>query len=376
MPELTKPASEEPRLEVEVPSAQMASVLEALEAKREEAARKDAALHFKAASQDELKLAAAPWAALYPLNIRQRMLMAMDSITTVEKGKTANVETRSGGSYSYKFAGHDAVAAATHPVFVKCGIYPHPLLDSWEQQKDTTVFVGRIRFTNVDRPEDFIDVPGIGYGQDAGDKGPGKAFSYLVKLAILKALLLESGDPDNEDAHDRRGSAKGVASGAGSGVASERSTRYMRVLLREKDRQAIRTAIKGGNKMLAAAAAYLGEYEKAKLAGEGEPKRPVQDVVSGAIEALKDMPDGGPAPEHQGAPGAGAEGSQEPQAGSSGAPSAKETQVGHQPPPEPGEGEWRCLHCDRINPISAPDCQDCGMPPEPDLGDGEEAGHE
>jgi hypothetical protein len=46
-----------------------------------------------------------------------------------------------------------------------------------------------------------MDVQTAGYGIDPQDKGPGKAISYSVKYALLKALGLESGDdPDNDQA--------------------------------------------------------------------------------------------------------------------------------------------------------------------------------
>jgi hypothetical protein len=37
------------------------------------------------------------------------------------------------------------------------------------------------------------------YGIDDSDKGPGKAISYAVKYALLKALGLETGDDPDED---------------------------------------------------------------------------------------------------------------------------------------------------------------------------------
>ena len=54
-----------------------------------------------------------------------------------------------------------------------------------------------VRFVNIDEPQDFFDVQSFGYGVDGQDKGPGKAMSYAVKYALLKALGLETG----EDAH-------------------------------------------------------------------------------------------------------------------------------------------------------------------------------
>jgi hypothetical protein len=42
-------------------------------------------------------------------------------------------------------------------------------------------------------------VESAGFGIDDQDKGPGKAISYAVKYAYLKALCLESGDDPDED---------------------------------------------------------------------------------------------------------------------------------------------------------------------------------
>jgi hypothetical protein len=300
-----------------------------------------------------------PWAHMTGLNIQQRMLCCMAEIESVEKSGTARIETRSGGSYTYKFAGHDVVAAAVHPVYTKCGVYPQPVLDSWEQKGDTTIFEGRVRFINVDKPEDFLEVQGIGFGQDAGDKGPGKAYSYFIKIVHLKALLLESGEPDNEDAHNSRGSERNQASGAASGTASEKSGRFMRVLMREKDNKAIlaEMAKKGtAGDHLRVAVAYMKQYEPAKAAGDNLPKRPSQAVVSGAIDTLKDLPDAPPPPTSepdppsQGEPGQGAEGAQAEAPGDG---------------PEPNPGEWPCENCGTFNPISANLCGECGMPAQP-----------
>jgi hypothetical protein len=62
-----------------------------------------------------------------------------------------------------------------------------------------------VRFANIDDPQDFIDVESCGHGIDTQDKGPGKAQSYAVKYALLKALGLETGDDADHDSieHNR-----------------------------------------------------------------------------------------------------------------------------------------------------------------------------
>jgi hypothetical protein len=54
-------------------------------------------------------------------------------------------------------------------------------------------------FQNIDEPTDKMVVESAGFGIDDQDKGPGKAISYAVKYAYLKALCLESGDDPDED---------------------------------------------------------------------------------------------------------------------------------------------------------------------------------
>ena len=51
-----------------------------------------------------------------------------------------------------------------------------------------------VRFVNIDNPDDAFEIPSLGYGVGNDDKGPGKAVSYAVKYALLKALGLETGD--------------------------------------------------------------------------------------------------------------------------------------------------------------------------------------
>jgi hypothetical protein len=71
-----------------------------------------------------------------------------------------------------------------------------------------------VRFVSVDNSLDYIDVATAGYGIDDQDKGPGKAISYCVKYALLKALGLESGDDpdyDQEVKHEDPGNPHNLA---------------------------------------------------------------------------------------------------------------------------------------------------------------------
>lgn len=55
-----------------------------------------------------------------------------------------------------------------------------------------------MRFTNTDKPEEFIEVTMLGDGVDSLDKAPGKAVTYAAKYCFLKNYKIETGDdPDS-----------------------------------------------------------------------------------------------------------------------------------------------------------------------------------
>lgn len=142
-------------------------------------------------------------------NIYQRMAAVMESVTYVQKQKSA---------MKYTAVSHDAVTAKLRPAILANGIIAtqtvvdirHQVLEGtkWDyktkQEKATKIFftevVTEIKLTNIDNPEDFVAIRSLGYGIDEQDKGPGKAMSYAFKYGLLKAFMLETGDdPDMDD---------------------------------------------------------------------------------------------------------------------------------------------------------------------------------
>jgi hypothetical protein len=125
------------------------------------------------------------------MNIYQRLAKVMEEVTYIQKEKKQGMR--------YSIVSHDAVTAKVRPVLLKHGIIYHPVVMTIGQNGNRTEITLTVRFVNIDEPADFIDVPAAGYGLDDQDKGPGKAISYGVKYALLKALGLESGDDPDED---------------------------------------------------------------------------------------------------------------------------------------------------------------------------------
>lgn len=119
-------------------------------------------------------------------NIHQRLAAAMRKVSYIQK------EQKKGMNYT--IVSHDAVTAKVRPVLLDEGIVYYPIRCDHSQNGNRAECGMTVRFVNVDEPSDFFDVQTFGYGVDTQDKGPGKAMSYAVKYALLKAMGLETGD--------------------------------------------------------------------------------------------------------------------------------------------------------------------------------------
>lgn len=135
------------------------------------------------------------------LNIYQRINAVMKEVTYVQKDREV-----SGGGQNYKAVTHDQVVSVARAALVKHGIVVYPeqsageMLVMRDPSKDVKMhlYTGSyaVHFVNIDKPEDRMTVLVQAHANDNGDKSPGKAITYATKAAILKALLLETGEND------------------------------------------------------------------------------------------------------------------------------------------------------------------------------------
>jgi hypothetical protein len=135
-------------------------------------------------------------------NVHQRLAEAMRVVSYIQKERKQGMQ--------YTITSHDAVTAKVRPALLDAGIVYYPVRCDHTQNGNRAECTMTVRFVNIDEPSDFFDVPTFGYGIDGQDKGPGKAMSYAVKYALLKALGLETGDdPDEQNIdHDKRDPAE------------------------------------------------------------------------------------------------------------------------------------------------------------------------
>lgn len=137
-------------------------------------------------------------------NIYQRINAVMQSVKYVQKDKAV-----SGGGQNYKAVTHDQAVSVARQSLVENGvmIFPNQLSGEFLVMRDVNatpqpvkmgLYTGtyEINFVNIDDGNDKITVQVQAHAQDNGDKAPGKALTYATKAAILKVLMLETGEDD------------------------------------------------------------------------------------------------------------------------------------------------------------------------------------
>jgi len=145
-------------------------------------------------------------------NILQRMIWVKDRINYVKKDATVGT-----GNYSYQAVRHDAVTAHVRPFLIQAGIHTSQTLktsavaESGSNTKNGVPIIRYeatyiIRFHNVLKKEDCVEVEIETHGLDSGDKAPGKAMSMAKKYAYLKEFDIETGE-DEESRIEQKATA-------------------------------------------------------------------------------------------------------------------------------------------------------------------------
>tara|TARA_R110000782_G_C14819205_1_gene413788 strand:- start:9681 stop:10421 length:741 start_codon:yes stop_codon:yes gene_type:complete len=138
-----------------------------------------------------------------PLNVHQRIIAIMRSLSYVKKGGRNEFQ-------KFNFVKHDDVTRSVREQLIEHGVLSIPTITESScieiTQKNAPSYLTTITmqcaFVNIDNPEDKFSVSGIGQGIDRNDLGPGKATSYAFKNILLKTFALETGEADNEETAD------------------------------------------------------------------------------------------------------------------------------------------------------------------------------
>lgn len=136
------------------------------------------------------------------MNIYQRINAVMQSVNYLKKDATVQ---------GYTAVTHDNVTALVRKHFVEKGVVLQVSQESGvlaakdNPQAKMRMYDARykISFVNIDEPSDKIEVFVNSNAADNGDKAPGKAMSYATKYAILKLLMIETGDNEESRTYDK-----------------------------------------------------------------------------------------------------------------------------------------------------------------------------
>lgn len=139
------------------------------------------------------------YAQVEKLNIHQRIFGAMADAQPLTKQKKDGIK--------FAFHGHEGVSTMIKALamkwrfIVETSVTDHRLevMEIYGKARPLCILNVRVRFVNIDNPEDSTESLAVGYGVDESDKGPGKAQSYALKMALLKTFLIYDGEKlDNE----------------------------------------------------------------------------------------------------------------------------------------------------------------------------------
>ena len=141
------------------------------------------------------------------------MLKVSMEVMNVEKNMLVGTTN---GKQSYKAVADFDVVMAVKKAEAKFGVISIPVkqeLISTELLKTESAYNGQttvkyqyhdvvkmtMRFINVDKPEEFIEIEAYGRGLDSADKGFGKASTYARKYCLLNGYKIATGeDPDKD----------------------------------------------------------------------------------------------------------------------------------------------------------------------------------
>ena len=127
------------------------------------------------------------------LNIYQKINRIMQEVSYIQKD--AKITLQRG---SYTAVSYDGMIGRIRRFFCEQGVAVVPSVFSTEVEGSRTKIKVMTLFINVDDPEDRFSVDTYAHSDDNTDKGPGKAYTYAVKMALLKVLMLQSGDNEEE----------------------------------------------------------------------------------------------------------------------------------------------------------------------------------
>lgn len=154
------------------------------------------------------------------LSLVQRVAAVRAEVPTIEHDKWVGTYKQGkpdpDDRYGYWVTTHQAVNKVLKPLLDKYGLIDY-VSELAGDNVDTGRVVGRnntpmmqyrARFMyfvqNIDQPEEVLTIEVSGFGDDTGDKGPGKATTYALKTGRAKVFSFTTGDDEEGRPQDQK----------------------------------------------------------------------------------------------------------------------------------------------------------------------------
>ena len=119
----------------------------------------------------------------------------MEILTNIEKkGKNKH--------QGYEYMSIEDVVKAFRPAFVEAGIAFSCDCEQWHVVDKLIIFDFKMKFINVDSPDDIESVKSSAIIAMINDTAPGKAAAYAVKNALTKNFLIPAGKGEDVEHFD------------------------------------------------------------------------------------------------------------------------------------------------------------------------------
>lgn len=149
--------------------------------------------------------------------LAKALVEALTDLTVIEKGKTASIPTKSGGSYSYSYADLAAIVSETRPILAGKGLTALTPVSGREGGLQVQVIL-------LHASGERLDFAPLFFQASNDPQAAGSSMTYYRRYALLAALGIATGEDDDGAAganHAHRDPAPAPVSTKVCGVCDE-----------------------------------------------------------------------------------------------------------------------------------------------------------
>lgn len=160
-------------------------------------------------------------------SIYSRIARVQAKVRNMPRNKTATIQMKNGGSYSFDYIDKGALEAEARALFSPEGVAIMISEDSIQQTGNRCIVTVAITLACGGRdPESHVVIKRSGYGNADDDKGPAKAGTTAVRLALADLLLQGGDDVAEHDYVEFRPNVAGQALVEGDRPATAQQLKY------------------------------------------------------------------------------------------------------------------------------------------------------